>query len=58
MAGLAAHELVDAAGVGEDDVVLVSGATGGVGLIATQLAGPVPTPPAQGRQPRLAGSST
>jgi len=38
LAGAAAQDAVDAAGVGTGDVVLVVGATGGVGSIAVQLA--------------------
>jgi NADPH:quinone reductase len=38
LAGLSARDLVDALAVTSDDVVLVSGATGGVGALAVQLA--------------------
>lgn len=38
LAGLSARDLVDALALTADDVVLVSGATGGVGTIAVQLA--------------------
>ena len=38
LAGVGAKDLVDALALGADDVVLVSGATGGVGALALQLA--------------------
>lgn len=37
LAGLTAERVLDAAGVGADDVVLVHGASGGVGSLAVQL---------------------
>ncbi|QCR20889.1 alcohol dehydrogenase [Agrococcus sp. SGAir0287] len=38
LAGLTAERVLDAAGVGADDVLLVHGASGGVGTLAVQLA--------------------
>jgi NADPH:quinone reductase-like Zn-dependent oxidoreductase len=38
LAGVAAHDALEALSIQSDEIVLVSGATGGVGSIATQLA--------------------
>jgi len=40
LAGTAALAAIDAAGAGEGESVLISGATGGVGAIAAQYAWP------------------